>query len=131
MTIRHSIYQRATTGGHAGLSALIALRCYPLRLPADAAMPAMTYRVISSPPSEYRDHDGSPDRWRFRVQLDGWAATPDDAAALGDQMFAAFEGWSSGTAVGACHVANGPLEDYDTAMDQSRVIVDVVVDHKI
>jgi len=67
----------------------------------------------------------------FRVQLDGWAATPDAAAALGEQMFLAFEGWSSGTAVGACHVAGGPIEDYDTAMDQCRVIIDVLVDHKL
>jgi len=90
----------------------------------------MTYNVVSSPPSGYRDHDGAPDRWQFRVQLDGYAGDPDAAAALGNQMFAAFEGWSSGTAVGWCFVTN-KIEDYEPALNRSRVIVDVIVDHKV
>lgn len=130
MTVRHSIFKRATTGGHAGLSALISTRCYLQRLPADPILPAMTYSIVSSPPSNYRDHDGAPDRWNFRVQLDGWALGPDNTAALSDQMFAAFEGWASGTAVGGCWVENR-IEDYDTALNRGRVIADVVIDHKV
>lgn len=130
MTVRHSIYRRAITGGHAGLSALIGDRCYPQRLPADLVLPAIVFNVVSSPPSDYRDHSGNPDRWLFRVQLDGYAGDPDAAASLSDQMFSAFEGWSYGTAVGRCHVENR-IEDYGAALTRSRVIVEVVIDHKL
>lgn len=129
MGVDGSIFTRATSG-HAGLSALISTRCYPVRLVEGATLPAMSYQFISSPPSGYRDHDGSPDRWLYRVQLDGWDISHDKAKALGDQMFAAFEGWQNGTAVGACHVENH-LSDYDTALNKFRYLVEIVIDHKI
>ena len=130
MTVQHSIFRRATTGGHAGLSALIGARCYPQRLPEGPTLPALTYAVVSSPPNEYQDHDGSPDRWRYRVQLDGYAEDPDSSASLGAQMLAAFAAWSSGTAVGSSLVANA-FETYEPALNRYRQVVDVVIDHKI
>jgi len=130
MTIHHSIYRRATTGGHTGLSALVAKRCYPQRLPEDPTLPALVYNLVSTPPNVYQDHSGSPDRWTYRVQLDGYAGDPDSAAALGAQMLAAFAGWSSGTAVGYSLVQNA-FETYEPALDRYRAVVDVAIDHKL
>jgi hypothetical protein len=130
VTIHHSVYRRATTGGHAGLSALIGTRCWPQRLEADANLPAMTYSIVSSPPSDYQDHDGGPDRWVYRVQLDGYADDPDSAASLGAQMLAAFAAWSSGTAVGSSLVQNH-FETYEPALNRYRQVVDVVIDHRL
>ena len=129
MGIRQSVRARAITGGHAGLSALIGTRCYPDRLPEKPTLPALRYQIISSPPMEYRDHDASPpDRWVWRVQIDGWDKTSDEAAALGDQMFAAFEGWNSGTAVGWSRVEN-QFGEYDVSLNRYRRMVEVVIDH--
>jgi hypothetical protein len=130
MTIQHSVYRRCTTGGHSGLSELIGTRCYPQRLPEDPTLPALTFFVVSSPPNTYQDHSGSPDRWTYRVQLDGYASDPDSAAALGAQMLAAFAAWSSGTAVGSSLVQNY-FGTYEPALNRYREIVEVVIDHAI
>lgn len=131
MGVRESLFARATTGGHAGLAALIGTRCYPDRLPEDVTLPALRYQLISSPPSNYRDHDASPpDRWLHRIQVDGWDVSSNKAAALSDQMFDAFEGWSSGTAVGGCRVENR-FSDYDASLNRHRAMVEIVIDHKV
>lgn len=131
MGVRESIYSRATTGGHAGLSALIGTRCYPQRMPESPTLPLVVYHLVSTPPNDYQDHDGgAPDRWTYRVQLDGWAGDADAASALGDQMFAAFAGWSSGTAVGWSFVANR-FEDYEPALRRYRQVIDVEIDHAV
>ena len=131
MTVRHSIYRRATTGGHAGLSALIGTRCYPDRLPADVTFPALRYQVVSAPPGGYVDHDANPpDRWTFRIQIDGFEASSDKADALGAQMFAAFQGWTSGTAVGGCQVENR-FQDYDSILNRHRHMVELLIDHTV
>jgi len=130
MTVEHSIYRRATTGGHSGLSALIARRCYPQRLPENVILPAVTYQVVSSPPNTYQDHTGGPDRWTYRVQLDGYDDDPDSTATLGRQMFAAFAAWSSGTAVGGSYVTNR-FQTYEPALNRYRETVEIVIDHKV
>lgn len=130
MGVRQSVFTRATSG-HAGLSALIGTRCYPDRLPENVTLPAVRYQVVSLPPHSYQDHDGaSPDRTRSRIQMDGFDVSSDKAEALQKQMFLAFEGWSSGTAVGWSFVANR-LGDYDTSLNRHRVIVEIVIDHKV
>ena len=130
MGVQQSIFTRATTGGHSGLAALIGTRCYPQRMPESPTLPLMTYRLVSTPANAYQDHDGTPDRWTYRVQLDGWAANADAADSLGDQMFAAFAGWSSGTAVGWSQVTNR-FEDYEPALNRYRQVIDIIIDHAV
>ena len=131
MGIRASIYTRCTT--HAGMSALISTRCYPGVLPQSATMPAVVYHLISTPLHFYRDHSASPpDRWAYRIQIDCYAATPDGAAALGEQTVKAWSGYCyEAGGVGWSQVANGPMEDYDTALNLYKNLVEVVIDHEL
>ena len=128
MGVRTSIRTRAI--GHAGLSALIGTRCYPDRLPEDPTLPALRYQLISAPEPLYRDHDGSPDRWVYRYQIDGWDTTSDKAEDLRVQLFSAFEGWDNGTAVGWCRVDN-QFQEYDAILNRHRCMVEIVIDHKV
>ena len=128
MGVRESLRSRCT--GHAGVSGLIGTRCYPMTLPQNAQMPAVTYQLISTPPNNYQDHDGTPDRWTYRVQLDAYADTSDGAAALGDQLFAAFAGWSDPPSVGWSVVQNRQ-EQRDTILNLHRNIVEIVIDHEV
>jgi hypothetical protein len=126
MTIEASIYSRCTT--HAGLSALISDRCYSQRLPDSVALPAVAYHLISTPPHAYNDHDASPpDRWRYRVQFDVYADSPDERASVRKQLWSAWQGWHSGTAVGWAWVHN-VIDDFDTGLNKDRAIVEVVID---
>ena len=131
MGVRASIYTRCTT--HAGMKALIGTRCYPVELPQDVAMPAVTYHLISTPPNLYRDQDASPsDRWTYRVQIDCFAETPDGAAALGEQVVKAWMGYAyEPGGVGWANIANGPMEDRDTALNLDKNIVEIVIDHTL
>ncbi len=131
MGVRQSIYTRCTT--HSGLSALIGTRCYPTNLPKGAGMPAIVYHLISTPLNLYRDHQASPsDRWTYRVQLDCYATTPDGAASVGEQAVKAWMGYTfRAGGVGWASVANGPLEDRDTALNLDKNLVEIVIDHTL
>ena len=131
MTIRGSIYTRCTT--HTGLKALISTRCYPSVLPTGAAMPAVVYHLISTPSNLYQDHDARPpDRRPYRVQIDCYATTSDGAAAVGAQVIAAWAGYTyQAGGVGWATVANGPMEDRDTALNLYKNIVEIVIDHTL
>jgi len=129
MTVRHSLRSRATT--HAGLSALIGARFYPIRFPETLTLPAARYQIVSSPPSLYRDHEsGAPDRWVSRVQIDVFAGSSDRVATVGDQVVEAFDGWASGTAVGWCRVTNH-FGDYDSTLSRYREVIEIEIDHAI
>lgn len=131
MGVRDSIYNRCTT--HAGMNGLIVKRCYPSALPQGATMPAVVYHLISTPFNLYRDHNASPsDRWTYRVQIDCYAETQDGAAALGDQVVKAWMGYTNQTdGVGWANVANGPMEDRDTALNLYKNLVEIVIDHTL
>lgn len=121
------IYSRATT--HSGLSALIGTRCYPGRLPSSPTLPAITYRRVALSTDEHVDHDGPPGREVAQFQLDCYDDTPDGAAALADQVVAAFHCWDNGTEVGWCMVKNR-LEGFETAINREREIVTMRMEHK-
>lgn len=126
MTVADSVHARATT--HGGLSTLIGTRCYP-RIPDNPTFPLVLYTFVSTPANAYQDHGGTPDRWTYRVQFDGYADTKTAARALGDQIFDAFAGWENGTAVGWSMVVNR-FDTWDIGHDKARETIDVVIDHK-
>jgi len=128
MTLRTDIFDRCTTGGHAGLSALIALRCYPVRLPENYTVPCLRYRVISSSNDYARDRDSAPGRAKYRIQFDCYAATSDAANALADKLVDAWDGYNgTGCPLGKCFVQNR-TDSYAVQLNQHRVIVDVQIE---
>ena len=92
MTLRTTVYDRCI--GHAGIAALISTRVYPSRLPEDAVYPALTYVApVSESGEDYRTQSGAGERKVSRVQFNSYAATGDGAAALADQVRAAWDGY--------------------------------------
>ena len=128
MGVRESIYKRNTT--HEGLLALIGTRCYPQLLPDNAKLPCVVYNLIGTPPNNYGDHDASPpDPWTTRIQMDAYATTSDGVHAVGEQLFNAWEGYHSGTAVGWAWVKN-QIDSYDLGLNLYRQMTEVVIDYK-
>lgn len=68
----------------------IGTRCYPMRLPQDAILPALTYQTIAG--SESITHSGGANLGRKRIQFDCWAVRYEDALALADAIRGAFSG---------------------------------------
>lgn len=100
-TIEEAIFTRCTT--HAGLSALIGTRCYPVQFPgsdetdddpnlSDVEYPALRYQRISDPDvASSLDDTGPAGMGRPRFQFDIYAESAGEAKAVGDQVVAAWE----------------------------------------
>jgi hypothetical protein len=71
---------------HAGITALVGTRVYPLLVAQSTAMPAISYQRISTDPTQHR---GGTAHERVRIQIDGWAATYGGAIALREEIRAA------------------------------------------
>jgi len=130
MTLQSDIFDRCTTGGHAGLSALIGTRCYP-RIPEDfPTMPFLRWRQVSANNTYVRTRDGATDRAKYRVQFDCYAATQLAADALADQVVAAWDGYKgdgTGCTLGQSWMMNRS-ESYNVSLNKHRVIVDVQIE---
>lgn len=119
---------RAHLANHSGLAALVGGRIYPLILPQDPALPAVTYQKVSES-SEYI-HDGVSSIRKGRLQLDCWAATYATAKAVAAQVKASlhrFSGVLGGA--GGVQVGGAWIEDetdfYEPDPPIYRVSVDV------
>lgn len=128
-TISQTIYTRNTT--HPGLSALIGDRCSPERYQNGETMPTVRYLFVSTPPNLYGDHDASPpDRWTWRVQMEGYAETPTEREALSQQIFVAWEGYGQKPDLGWARVDNW-IDEYDSGLNLYKTIVEVIMDHTV
>lgn len=131
MTLRTVVFARNTT--HAGVSALIGARCYPLLIPENAVYPLVIYRRVSANNAIYRTQDNAVDgqtsREVSRVQMDAYAQTFTDSAELADQLRAAWDGYKDGCTVGSAWQANRTAT-YETGEKEYRTIVDVMIDHE-
>lgn len=77
------------------IAALIGTRFYPVRLPQDPTLPAITYQTIAG--GEGTTHEGASGLARTRVQFDCWASTKGQvlalAKALRDALATVNPGW--------------------------------------
>lgn len=122
MSIATLLYNRIT--GHAGTSALIGTRCYPVLLPQRVSYPAVSYQRISN--TETR---GSSNIRETRYQVDCWAQTYAGTDALGIQVKSALEEYttlSGGFDIKMARVSN-ELDDYDDQTDIYRLSIDVIL----
>ena len=72
------------------ISALIGSRIYPVLLPEDSTLPAMTYHVIGGASMPTLSTSGMQ---RMRMQFDCWGQTYDDAATLRSTLISALNGY--------------------------------------
>ena len=75
----------------ATITGLIAARLYPIILPQEPTMPAMTYQWISG--TRFHSMDGASKLSGPRVQFDCWAATYLDAEALFEALRKRLDGY--------------------------------------
>ena len=69
MNIQETIYEHLTT--NAGVAAIVAARVYPVRLPQEPTLPALTYFRVSGPVEYTRD---GVSLTQSRFQISCWAA---------------------------------------------------------
>lgn len=62
---------------NATVAGLVGTRVYPHKLPQSPTLPAVTYRIISQPPTE-----ANTELFEARIQLDCWGGTYAASAAL-------------------------------------------------
>lgn len=89
MTLDEAVYTRLTT--HAGVSALVATRVYPVVLPQAPTFPALTYQLIS----EIRpSHIGGPGHLPGALyQVTAWGTTLLSVRAVLDAVRGALDGY--------------------------------------
>jgi hypothetical protein len=63
-------------------------RIYPLVLPADSPLPAITYQIVGGSSQGTQDTHGTQ---RYRVQVDCWGETYGDAVTLRNAVIAALD----------------------------------------
>lgn len=119
---------RARLAADAGVSALVAARIYPLRLPQTPVYPALTYRRVSG--LGVHNLSGAAGRGRSRIQVDCWAETYLGAQALAAAARASLDGFN-GTLVTlrAVIFRENELDDFEDAPELYRVIQDWRISH--
>jgi hypothetical protein len=113
-------------------------RVYPLALPQDVTLPAITYQVISDVPtlshSTAQDHPTYTGTLRSdsRVQFDCYGTTYDEAEALCDELRALVVGYRGfwGDVEVDSVLPDIRLDDRDEAPDVWRVICDLIIGHR-
>ena len=105
MTVEAEIFTRLKD--FAGLSALVSDRIYPVTMPQEVEMPAVSYRRVSAERISAMGVDTGLVRARFQVDCwsgehsDGTVGTFDEAKAVAKQVRLALQRWrnTSGTVV--------------------------------
>lgn len=86
MSIEAALY--AHLAADAGLAAVVSTRIYPMQLPQQPTLPALTYQRISTLPTQHRGNAIALHR-RVRMQIDCWAADYDTTLTVRAAVLAA------------------------------------------
>lgn len=131
MQLEEALYSYLS--GYAGLSSLVSNRVYPVLLPQDCQLPAVTYQRVSGP--RVHCQGGDPGIAHPRIQVSCWAVTYSAARSIAAQVIAAlqdFTGTMGGT--GGVTVQASFLDDdadlYDPETQTYHVPVDFVIWHQ-
>lgn len=74
----------------ASIASLAADRIYPIVLPTDSTLPAMTYQIVGSSNKQTMSTHGMQ---RVRLQIDCWGDTYGDAVTLRDAVATSLDGY--------------------------------------
>lgn len=80
---------------HVGLVALVGTRIYPIMLPQDCALPAVTYQPVDDIPQQLHGTKS-----QTRMQVDVWATSYGGAATVAAQVVLAMATIKQGSALG-------------------------------
>ncbi len=106
-----------TLTGNGAVSALVAARVYPLRLPETRTLPAITYQFVTG--GQVVSSQGNNPTGNYHVQLDCWAAGYLVADDLARKVIAALD---AATLFKAVH--RDRRDDLDTVTEMPRVMLE-------
>lgn len=121
---------------HASVSALVAARIYPERLPASTSatpnvMPLVTYQLLDEPATTTHD---SQVIFRARVQVDAWGGSYKSAHAVADALFAALHGYRGAMGNQSVHVGGcfrtGKRDASDPNVELFRVVQEFSIHYR-
>lgn len=127
MSIESGLTQTIT----GALSALIDDRCYLMRLPQDAILPAIRYQRITTPrhTTHDQDHTGLVEvTFQFDVYADNFTDILNVTNALRSAL-AGYKGIMDDTEVQAC-LPDGERDDFEPDHDTFRKIIDYRIFYK-
>ena len=113
--------------GSTGIEDLIADRIYPIKLPQNPTLPAMTYRVISG--MEHHDIDVAYPRFQFNC----WGDTYSEAKTLAYATKQAFQRMKSviGGTSGKAMIQGVVLNEIDMSYDMDTQLYGIFVDVRL
>lgn len=105
--------------GNAGISALVSTRIYPVLIPQDGTLPAVTYQRVSG--GQINSTDGFTALENPRIQIDCMATTYAGAKAVAAAVFSAMEGSTTFDAllISDTDIYEDEVECYRVSMDFS------------
>lgn len=116
--------------GHAGLTALVSARIYPMVLPQNPSYPAVTYKKISGPRETSKA--GPSGTVRARMQIDCWAESYAAAKQVAKQVrlaMATFSGLIADVTINKTTQQND-LDVYEPEDSVYHDSLDFIVRHK-
>ena len=110
-----------------GLGLACASRIYPLRLPLEVVLPAMTYQMISDPKNYTQS--GQDKLCEPRYQFNSWGANYADAKTLAEAFITAIGGYkgSMGAFTVYASFAEDSRDNVDPVTGRCWVSVDVII----
>jgi len=91
---------RAKLAATDGITALCSARIYPIDLPQDTTLPAVTYQIISAVIESIHDEAVTSGLAHVVYQVDAWAATYSAAVTLARQIHLALHTFRGAIALG-------------------------------
>lgn len=116
------LHARLTT--YTGMSALVGTRVFPLLMPQNVTLPAITYQRISGTAQH-----GSSNIREARYQINIWGATYASVQGIATVVRAALEEWTAGDAgvlIRMVRIVN-EQDDYEDDSRTFRTIIDVIL----
>lgn len=93
VAVEADLYTRLTSS--TDVTSQVSDRVYPLPLPQEATIPALTWQKISGPREHAMGQD--PGEAHSRFQLDCWGESLNDTLAIRDGLLSGLSRWSSST----------------------------------
>lgn len=107
-------------------------RIYPVILPQDAVLPAVSYIVVSD--KSVYSHNGETGAHLARVQVDAWSRVSyAEVVGVAEALALAvsgFRGMAGDEFILACHILDNAIAEYDISTGLWRRIVDLRVNYR-
>jgi hypothetical protein len=112
---------RAALIAQPAIAALITTRCYPIVIPTESQLPALTFQIVGSASNQGQTTHGMQ---RIRLQIDCWSLTYLEAVTLRDAVSTAMDGYQDANL--SCLLL-GKVDFFEAPSLQYRALVEFYV----